>query len=126
MTVAVWAVLIVLFGHWMSDFVWQPDWMGKRKSSSWGVLANHAARIFLGMFFTMGLILTMNGTGSISGLIAFAGINAASHFVIDAVTSRVTSRLWGQQRVHNFFVTIGLDQMLHVAIAVLTLEWLMS
>jgi hypothetical protein len=37
----------------------------------------------------------------------------ALHFVTDAITSRINSRLWAAKNVHWFFVGIGADQLLH-------------
>jgi len=48
------------------------------------------------------------------GLLAlFVGANGVLHFATDFVTSRITSRLWYQQREHDFFVMVGLDQLIH-------------
>lgn len=47
-------------------------------------------------------------------------INAIAHGTVDYVTSRVTSALWKKGDVHNFFVVIGFDQLLHVAILIYT------
>lgn len=115
--------LIILFGHWLSDFVWQPDWMGKGKSKDWMILTNHAGRITIGMTFT-GLFV-----GWIAGLpaIAFgyiflwALVQGVTHFAIDAVTSRCTGHFYAKGDHHNFFVVIGFDQFLHLAIAFATL-----
>jgi hypothetical protein len=38
-----------------------------------------------------------------------------THWVTDFVTSRITSKLWGASAFHYFFVTVGLDQLLHFA-----------
>jgi hypothetical protein len=29
------------------------------------------------------------------------------------VTSRITSRLWQEEREHDFFVVVGFDQLIH-------------
>lgn len=42
-----------------------------------------------------------------------------THAVIDGITSRITSYLWKNEKVHWFFVCIGLDQFLHY----LTIFW---
>jgi hypothetical protein len=40
-------------------------------------------------------------------------ITFVCHTVTDYITSRINSRLWLAQRVHDFFVSIGFDQVLH-------------
>lgn len=57
-------------------------------------------------------------------LATFAVVNAALHFFIDAITSRLTARLWAKGQVHNFFVLVGLDQLLHATCLILTLPLL--
>lgn len=120
MTVAVWAIVIVLLGHWIADFVWQPHWMGMRKSKEWWVLTQHALRITgFGVITAaaIGLFYPIDPTGAL----IWAGLNGAAHFGIDAITSRMTGKLYAKGDMHNFFVVIGFDQFLHVALAVVTL-----
>lgn len=123
MTVAVWAVILMLFGHWVFDFVLQPHWMGMNKSKDWLVLSKHAARITAGGA-VVGLALAIFYPVSFTGIALWALLNGAAHFSIDAVTSRITSRLFAQGKTHGFFTVIGFDQFLHLAFAVLTLAWL--
>lgn len=126
-TVAVWAVTLVLFGHWVADFVWQPHWMGMRKSKEWWVLTQHAIRIGLGSYVVALLAQWIAGESDVisanAAALGWAALNAVAHFAIDAVTSRITGRLYAKGDMHNFFVTIGFDQFLHTAFAVITLVW---
>jgi hypothetical protein len=61
---------------------------------------------------------------SASGAFLWALLNGLAHFGIDAVTSRITSKLFSQGKTHEFFTVIGFDQFLHLALAVVTLAWL--
>jgi hypothetical protein len=126
MTIAVWTVVVLLFGHWVADFVWQPHWMGMRKSKEWWVLIQHGARISVGGL-AVGLVLIaltgLNHTDA-TPLAWWALVNGVAHVAIDAVTSRMTGKLYAKGDMHNFFVVIGFDQFLHVALAVLTLALL--
>lgn len=56
----------------------------------------------------------------------FALINGAAHWVIDYVTSRVNKRLWAAERVHDFFVSVGFDQLLHYIVMLLSFAWLVA
>lgn len=120
--ISIGVLLIILFGHWLADFVWQPDWMGKGKSSDWSIMIHHGLRITIGM---LGVSIVLMLTGFVPYAAAdlltiWAGVNGIAHVAIDAVTSRMTGRYWKAERVHAFFVTIGFDQFLHVAFAFVT------
>lgn len=102
-------LLTILFLHFIADFICQSDWMAKNKSSSNKALALH--------------ILVYSAIMSLVGF-KFALINGALHFIVDYVTSRITKKLWQQQRVHDFFVVIGFDQFLHASCLILTFVYL--
>lgn len=91
-------LLAVLGVHFIADFIIQTDWQARNKSVQWGALARHVA--------TYSACLCVFG-------IRFAVINGVLHFFVDAVTSRLSSRMWKQERRHAFFVVIGADQYIH-------------
>lgn len=106
--------LAILTIHWVADFVLQSQWMASNKSKSFVALGAHVAvytaSIFVGMLLY--LLLYFNSF-ALSFCLIWALVNGILHFGIDAVTSRITSYLWNKKDVHNFFVVIGLDQLLH-------------
>jgi hypothetical protein len=91
-------VLLLLATHFVGDFVLQSDRMATNKSKSNRILAQHVG-IYSACFLWIGVLFVM--------------ITAALHFVTDYVTSRWTSRLYAAGRRHDFFVVIGLDQLIH-------------
>ncbi len=120
MTISLWLVLT----HFIADFVFQSNWMAIQKSKRWDALTLHVS-IYSACFLWLGW--------------RFAFVTFATHFVTDAITSRITSRLWfipyrelarsidgfwflanidNRQR-HWFFVMIGFDQLIHYG----TLAW---
>ena len=99
-------IYAVLFTHFVADFILQTDAMAKGKSTSNKWLAIHIAA-YSAPFLIFGPL--------------YALVNGASHFAIDYFSSRASSRMWKAGRVHDFFVVIGFDQFLHVAILVATL-----
>ena len=97
-------ITYILSIHFIADFVLQSDRVAKGKSKDSWVLLEH------GTIYMIPLLL-------ISPM--YALVNASIHITIDYFTSRLSGKLWARGEVHNFFVVIGFDQLLHV----LTLLW---
>ena len=117
-------VLWILFWHWVADFVFQTNYMAQNKSKSWKVLLQHVATY--SCVLNVGLCLVYRGEHGLwfnSVVTAnFFCLNFICHFVTDAVTSRITRRLWEAKQVHRFFVVIGLDQFIHFATLLYTAQ----
>lgn len=112
---------LILAGHWFSDFVAQTDDMAKNKSKSIKWLTKHIVSYTFGIaIFSLPIFYRMPG----KYWLLFVLINGSSHWVIDFFTSKLSSKMWQQQRVHDFFVVVGFDQFLHVAILYGTWAWL--
>lgn len=107
------SLICVMWFHWIGDFYCQTDYMARNKSSS-----NKALGAHIGVYTLVLLLGTFNLT--------FALINGIMHFIIDYCTSRVTKKLWAEKKVHEFFVVIGFDQMLHISIIIITWLWVLK
>lgn len=77
--------------------------MAKTKSEDVIVLLEHCIIYGLGFF-----LFNMN-------YLTFSYF-AITHFFIDGITSQITKYFWNKGKTHNFFVTIGFDQFLHILI----------
>jgi len=106
-TYNIYLVIVVLILHFISDFLFQTDKMAKDKSSSNLMLTKHV--LVYGIMFVCLL-------GPI-----YALVNCGLHWITDYFSSRVTKKLWQEQRVHDFFVVIGLDQLIHTICLVVTI-----
>jgi Protein of unknown function (DUF3307) len=115
-----WQFVALLAVHWLADFVLQSHWMSVNKSKRLDALSLHAVTYTGALLVGSGLVL---GLRQIELLVLFVGANGFLHFATDFVTSRITSRLWCQQREHDFFVMVGLDQLVHQVTLATTL-WL--
>ena len=98
MTIELSVLLILVWMHFVADFVFQTDKIAINKSSDNAILAFHVTAYSL-PFLYFGW--------------KFAAATWLAHFVTDWFTSRITKRLYQAGHRHWFFVTIGCDQALH-------------
>lgn len=98
-------LLLLVWVHFIADFVMQSDKVAKGKSGSNKLLLLHVM-IYSAFLVPFGL--------------AFAAVNMALHFATDYVSSRATSKLWQAGERHWFFVVIGADQAVHMSCLFLT------
>lgn len=119
----------VIFGiiliHWFADFVCQTDWQAQNKSKNNKALLSHtmsysAIWLSFGVFY----VLFNLDTYTPWSLTKFVFITFVAHTLTDYITSRINSKLWAKKDVHNFFVSVGFDQVLHYVQLFLTFHFL--
>ena len=115
-------ILIVLFGHFIADFIFQTDWQAKNKSKNLEALSRHilsytVCMTVLGWVAADSLNLKYVSPYSIW---LFAIITLASHFITDFFTSKFNSKMWASQKYKLFWTGIGFDQFLHATQLILT------
>ena len=123
----IWYVLFILVVHWFADFVLQTHHMSMRKSSSNYYLTMHVTVYTFATIFLWALVLpllqihlTFNGIW-----LSFVAI-FVMHWITDYFTSRWTSRLYKEEKYHDFFVVIGFDQVLHYTQLLLTFKYILQ
>ena len=125
MTFHIYEIIAILFAHWIGDFVLQSDWQAKNKSKNNVALGLHVTTYTLFLFiFSMFVLAESFSMRNIALWEAWAFVNGVLHFGVDYVTSRINTHLWSKGRVHDFFVSVGFDQFLHIATLMLTLGML--
>jgi hypothetical protein len=108
MTIGIELLALILFAHWVADFICQTHWMATNKSKDWNALYQHVAVYSIVMTIALAWMLPQ-----LWGI--FFVITFIMHFITDAITSRITAWLWAKGDVHNFFVVVGFDQLIHYA-----------
>jgi len=109
MVINIGVILAIVWMHFIADFILQSDYVAKNKSKSNLVLLQHVL-IYGILFYFFGAV--------------YALINTILHFITDWFSSRATSKLWAEGKVHWFFVVIGLDQAIHLTCLFVTYVWL--
>lgn len=118
---SLWAFVALLAIHWIGDFFLQSHWMSVNKSKRLDALAMHVGIYSAVLFF--GSLILFRATAVV---LAFVALNGALHLATDYVTSRITSALWKRERIHDFFVMIGVDQFIHQFTLAATMWWLLD
>jgi hypothetical protein len=115
------AFLIIVI-HWIADFVMQTDKMAKGKSNNSFDLIHHTATYSAFWMICIQFLWNQNHNTEwvLLTTLKFTLITFISHTIQDYFTSRLNSKLWAKGDVHNFFVSIGFDQVLHYAQLFLT------
>ena len=113
--ISLYTVFIILIVHWIADFVLQTDKQAKGKSNNWNDLLEHTINYSIVWLPTMVLLCFINNIELINIKIPFLFfiITLVCHTITDYFTSRLNTKLWNKGDVHNFFVSIGFDQVLH-------------
>lgn len=104
-------IMVILFAHWIADFVFQPDEIAKNKSKDIIALLTH---IFIYSAVTLGIFLIMFHTIPFGMVCAFTILNSLLHFLTDYITAPIVSNCFKIQDHHNAFVVIGFDQLVHL------------
>lgn len=115
----IFAILII---HWIADFVLQTDQQAKGKSNNLKDLLSHTVTYSFVWYFVLFVISILGNhfkgpsieeLGWSSYILLFPLITFICHTITDYFTSKLNSKLWKEQKVHLFFVSIGFDQILH-------------
>ena len=129
MEINIWIVLGILAIHWVADFVCQTPFQAENKSKNWNALLSHTAT-YSGIWWIPCIILIQHVCPEesqnwiLGHSLLFILITFICHTATDYYTSRVNSVLWEKKAVHEFFCSIGMDQLLHYIQLILTFYYL--
>jgi uncharacterized membrane protein len=117
-------IYLVLFAHFVADFIFQKDEDAKNKSKSFKHLLSHILDYDLAFTVILSLGMLLLGKFSLLAIVNYTLLNSAIHLVVDYFTSKASAYYWSKQEAHNFFVVVGFDQFLHAVTLVATLPLL--
>lgn len=117
-------IFSIIVIHWFADFVLQTHWQATNKSKNNGALTMHVLSYSTVWSLTANIYSIL--TGHYYVLALFPVITFICHWVTDYFTSRLNSKLWAKGDIHNFFVSVGFDQVLHYVQLFLTFYILKS
>ncbi len=109
-------LIIILVIHFLGDFVLQTHWQATNKSKDNVALTQHVTTYAICWLAPMAVLFWFGPFNTLGGVILsliFSAITFSAHWVTDYFTSRLNSKLWAKGDVHNFFVSVGFDQVLH-------------
>lgn len=99
----------ILILHWIADFILQTDKQAKGKSHDNKQLLSHTITYSVVMASSVLFLFDVN----LWQFLGFGIITFIAHTITDYYTSRLNSKLWAKGDTHNFFVSVGFDQVLH-------------
>lgn len=112
-TVSAYDIIVILFAHWVGDYLFQFNIIANRKATSIAWLVFHVA------IYTTFLLAASAILFEWPMAWRFALLNGLFHLVTDFVTSRL-----GARNKHNprmFYLIMGFDQFIHGATLIATL-----
>jgi hypothetical protein len=120
---------VLLFGHFLGDYVFQTRWQSLHKRDSLEALFRHV--------FTYAATITaafVVGVTTMQVAVPFLLYSAAVFFVVmflahglvDFIATRVYSRLWERSQFKAFFSVVGFEQMLHQYLLLAATIWLVG
>lgn len=123
----IWMIIYIQFWHWVADFTAQTHEMAINKSKSLYWLSRHVESYITYMVLGSMPILAYSlyiDSNYVLDIIYYISFNGIMHWITDYFTSKWSSKLWEKKDVHNFFVVIGLDQLIHSTTLILSFYYL--
>jgi len=114
------ALIALLWAHWIGDFILQSRQIANSKHKSVSALGIHCITYSSSMTIS-GLVIGMACTKVMVLWLAFF----ASHYIIDYVTSRANHFFYERDRMNEFWVFIGADQLAHTLVILYVVKFIM-
>jgi len=99
--------IVLLFAHWVGDYVLQSNEMALQKATSLKWLTVHVSVYCIPVFIASALLFPLQQA------LVYLAINGVMHWITDLVTSRLANRYRSSPRL--FHSIVGFDQFFHGA-----------
>ena len=125
-------ILGLIFAHIIADFFAQTDKMAFNKNAHNDWLTFHAASYTLIIFIigTIFMVCTTTTILKVYELIIimyfWATINGLLHWIVDYVIRQFNIINWEERRRFRFYITSGIDQLIHLSCLFITLSFIAS
>lgn len=117
-------LFFILIVHWIADFICQTDEQAKNKSKSNIALLTHTSIYTVVWIVALFAIYYIYPILDPFTTLKFAIVTFILHTITDYFTSRLNTKLYKEGDIHNFFVSVGFDQVLHYVQLILTYYYL--
>ena len=108
------SISYILLAHWVGDFLFQTSDMANKKHQSIKWLSIHVAVYGVTLFLFSLLLLDFRTA------VSFVGLNVLFHFATDFITSKISAKFVNNVRI--LYPLIGIDQLIHTATLIYTLD----
>ena len=102
-------IILLIWIHFIADFVVQTRKMAENKSSDLSYLWQHSCVYGLCFLWVS---------------VPFLVVTTLAHGIVDFITSKITKCFYQKKQWYQFFVVIGFDQAVHITLLILTYKWL--
>jgi uncharacterized membrane protein YedE/YeeE len=118
-------VILILFIHFVADFLLQSREMATNKSKSLYWLSAHV--IVYSVITGIGWSIFINPPSfGFDPFLFIVGLTFITHWVTDFCTSKLTTYFYTKEKYFEFFGVIGLDQLIHTITLLLTYQYLFN
>jgi len=108
-------IIILLLIHLIGDLFFQGSKLSKLKASKITALLEHTGVYTLVLIICSPLWLSL----TILQALLFGLVNGVLHFLVDHFTSKMKRKYW-KVNEERYFTFVGIDQILHIAILIIT------
>lgn len=119
-------IIVLILGHWVSDYVFQSTQKISFKGKNNKLLINHSIEYTSSMtgFIILALLFNVLSQNLWYYIINFWIIIFTLHYIVDYFTSKLSIKTWNENNKADYFSIIITDQMFHLIILFITVNYL--